>query len=242
MQELLEINNIKNLDIDKKVDLNLSRNTKEFQNIVHNVVDRGADYVIKAMPVNDSIKDVLIDVKNAFKTKDFKEIVKTAVNSSIREGLEILSIPKNVISDITKIKDIALKGGLSNALSAGIDIISKRYLKGNIFEPYITKFLDKTKEFVFSNAFKNKIDMGINRFVERTDRYKSLCDSWYKAYEKFDLKDINYIAKTLSEKQREVIADKDCVKQNKIIQNMTELVNTKKDKLSQIQLQICNNL
>ena len=36
--------------------------------------------------------------------------------------------------------------------------------------------------------------------------------------------------------------DKECVQQNNIIQNMTKLINNKKDKLSQIQLQICSEL
>ena len=117
------------------------RNRNEYSNTVAKVVDNSIGYIIKALPVNENIKQIALDVKDAFKTGDFKEIVKTAVKSSIKEGLEILNLPKNVISDITKISKIAFSGGLSSALSAGIDIISKKYLSSKDHVLIIDDFL-----------------------------------------------------------------------------------------------------
>lgn len=228
------------LDIDKKLDFQENRNKTEFTNVIEKVIDSGTSYVIKALPISNNIKDIILDVKNAFKTKDFKEIVKTAVNSSVREGLEILNLPKNIISDITKIGKIAFKGGLSSALSAGIDIVSNKYLKNNIFSPLINKFLQDMKTFVGSTDFKTKIDCGIKKLLDKTDKFGELCDSWYTAYEKFDLFGMNNICRNIKKMQPHIVNDKDCLTQTNIIDNMTKLVNNKNEKLSQMQMQICN--
>lgn len=238
------MNSIGDLEIvnSKKLDIELTKTKDSFSNIVKDVIESGADYAIKAMPINDNVKDVLLDVRKAFHTKDFKYIVKTAVSSSLREGLEILNAPKNVIRDITKVKDIAFKGGLSSALSAGIDIVTNKYMKNNIFAPIINRFLNSLKDFVFSNSFKDKIDRGISNVFDRINKYKESCKQWYEAYEKFDIDKMNEIAKRLKYNLKRTNIDQECVNENNVIQNMTTLINAKKEKLSQIQLQICNNL
>lgn len=241
--ELSTLNKVdKNLDLDYKMDLDLVKNRNEFTTVVEKVINKGANYVIRGMPINNHIKDILIDVKDSLKSKDFKEILKTAVNSSIREGLEVLSLPKNVLKDISKIKDIAVNGGLAEGLCAGVEIISKKYLGKNVYDVYIKDFFDKTKDFIKSNDFLNKINMGVNKCIRKIDDFKNACKQWYEAYDKFDLDSINNIANTLNKKKSIVNFDTDCINQNNVIQNMTMLINNKKDKLSELQMQICNSI
>ncbi len=229
-------------DIDEKLSFQEERNRNEYSNTVAKVVDNSIGYIIKALPVNENIKQIALDVKDAFKTGDFKEIVKTAVKSSIKEGLEILNLPKNVISDITKISKIAFSGGLSSALSAGIDIISKKYLNNNIFYYLLFKITNEMKNYVFSKDFKIKIDNNINKLLEKNNKFNDLCQKWYESYEKFDLFNMNSLCKSIKNMQRHIVNDKDCKVQSDIIENMTNLINTKKSKLSPIQMQICNNI
>lgn len=231
-----------NKDIDEKLSFQEERNRNEYSNTVAKVVDNSICYIIKALPVNENIKQIALDVKDAFKTGDFKEIVKTAVKSSIKEGLEILNLPKNVISDITKISKIAFRGGLSSALSAGIDIISKKYLKNNIFSSVLFKITNEMKNYVFSKDFKIKIDNSINKLLEKNNKFNDLCQKWYESYEKFDLFNMNSLCKSIKNMQKHIVNDKDCKVQSDIIENMTNLINTKNSKLSPIQMQICNNI
>lgn len=231
-----------NKDIDEKLSFQEERNRNEYSNTVAKVVDNSIGYIIKALPVNENIKQIALDVKDAFKTGDFKEIVKTAVKSSIKEGLEILNLPKNVISDITKISKIAFSGGLSSALSAGIDIISKKYLKNNIFSSVLFKITNEMKNYVFSKDFKIKIDNNINKLLEKNNKFNDLCQKWYESYEKFDLFNMNSLCKSIKNMQKHIVNDKDCKVQSDIIENMTNLINTKNSKLSPIQMQICNNI
>lgn len=231
-----------NKDIDEKLSFQEERNRNEYSNTVAKVVDNSIGYIIKALPVNENIKQIALDVKDAFKTGDFKEIVKTAVKSSIKEGLEILNLPKNVISDITKISKIAFSGGLSSALSAGIDIISKKYLKNNIFSYVLFKITNEMKNYVFSKDFKIKIDNNINKLLEKNNKFNALCQKWYESYEKFDLFNMNSLCKSIKNMQKHIVNDKDCKVQSDIIENMTNLINTKNSKLSPIQMQICNNI
>ena len=231
-----------NKDIDEKLSFQEERNRNEYSNTVAKVVDNSIGYIIKALPVNENIKQIALDVKDAFNKGDFKEIVKTAVKSSIKEGLEILNLPKNVISDITKISKIAFSGGLSSALSAGIDIISKKYLKNNIFSSVLFKITNEMKNYVFSKDFKIKIDNNINKLLEKNNKFNDLCQKWYESYEKFDLFNMNSLCKSIKNMQKHIVNDKDCKVQSDIIENMTNLINTKNSKLSPIQMQICNNI
>lgn len=243
MENIIELSTLnRNLDLDYKLDLDLIKNRNEFTNIVGNVIDKGANYVIRGMPINNHIKDILIDVKDSIKTKDFNEILKTAVNSSIREGLEILSFPKSILSDISKIKDIAINGGLVEGLCAGIEIISKKFVDKNVYDVYIKDFFDKTRDFIKSNEFLNKINIGMNKCIEKINNFKEACKEWYNAYDKFDLESINNIANTLNKKRNNVSFNAECINQNNVIQNMTRLINNKKDKLSELQMQICSSI
>ncbi len=229
-------------ELNRNLDVEVNRSKRVFSGIVQEAVSKGADYVIKAMPVNDSIKNVLIDVKNAFETKDFKQVLKTAINSSITEGLKILGLPKNVLKDINKIKNVTLKGGLREGVCAAIDIVTNKYLKNNVFVSFIKDFINKTKDFICNKGFKDKLNDGIKKVYNKIDQYKEKCEKWYDCYNKLDFDNMDNIAKSLKNEKSKVSIDTDCVKQNNIIQNMMELINVKKDKLSPIQLQICSSL
>ena len=246
MSKVLELENVnfltKDIRLDNELELGIKRNENSFLNVVQGVVNKGAEYVIKAMPVNDHIKDILLDVKDAFKTKDFKNVVKTALNSSIREGLEVLQLPKNVLSDITKIKDIVFKGGFREGINAGIDIVTKKYLKNNLLSTFIKDFLDKTKKYVYSKDFSEKIDIGIKKIFDKVDKYKNVCKEWFKSYDKFDMENMNKLCKYLNKNKSSVSIDKECIKENNTIQNMMELINVRNSKLTPMQMQICSNL
>lgn len=243
MELVLNTNELlKNKEKNIEVDVEVNRSQRIFSNLTYDVINKGADYVIKAMPVNEHIKDILIDVKKSFETKDFKQIIKTAVSSSIEEGLELINAPKNVIKDITKIKNIAIKGGLREGISAAIDIVTNKYLKNNLFNSFIKDFTDKTKDFIFNKSFLDKLETGITNILNKADKFKEKCNQWYKYYESLDFENMNLLAKSLNRERSKVANDIECIKENNIIQNMMKLVNSKKDKLSNMQLQICNNL
>ena len=74
------------------------------------------------------------------------------------------------------------------------------------------------------------------------DNFKELCNDWYDAYDNFNLKDIGDIAGKLNKMKTKVQFDTNCINENTIIQNMTELVNRRKKKLTPFQLDICSNL
>lgn len=234
----------KNLSIeqDKELDLSIKNTKKVFSDVVQSVVNGAADYIIKSMPVNDSVKNVLIDVKKSFETRDFKTIIKTVVGSSMEEGLKILNLPKNVLSDISKVTNVTVKGGLKEGICAAIDIISNKYLKNNLFYTIVKDFLNKTKEYIFTKSFNDKLNSKIDNLVQKANSFKEKCNEWYKYYDELDFEKMNSLAKDLKKEKNKVISDPVCTKENNIIQNILKLVNAKKEKLTNLQLQICSEL
>lgn len=205
-------------------------------------LDKAANYIIKAMPVPDAIKDILKDVKEAIKTKDLKNVVSTAVTSSIREGLEILGLSNESIKNVYKLKDVAMKGGLAQALKNGIEIIANNYLKNNIVGKYVYNFFDKLKNFVLTNSFSEKINEFLRKLEQKKDKFFEKCNEWYNSYANMDLEKINSIAKNLNSKKEMLSQYLECAKENQVIQNMTKMVNSKQEKLTTNQLQLCKTL
>ena len=226
----------------QKEDLEVEKNKEELMNIILNIIDKGANYVIKGMPVNEHIKEVLIDVKKVLKQGDFLKILNTALTSSIKEGLEIAKKKKKNISEINKMVEAAFKGGLSNCINIGIDIVSTTKKYGNIFYNYIDDFFGDLKSFISSTEFKKKIDLNVEKCMNKVDDFKELCNDWYDAYDNFDLRQIKEIANKLNKLKYKVNFNNDCINENNIIQNITELVNVRKQKLTKTQYDICSSL
>lgn len=224
------------------IDGNLNDMKNDISKAANTAIDKAANYIIKAMPVPDAIKDILKDVKDAMKTRDLKKIVSTAVTSSIREGLEILGCDKNTIKDVFKLKDIAMKGGLSQALKNGIEIVANNYLKNNIVGQYVYDFFNKLKNYILTNRFGEKINELLEKLQKRKDKFFEKCGSWYNAYSEMDLDAINTIANSLNRKKEITSQYLECAKENQIIQNMTKMVNSKNSKLTDNQLQLCRTL
>lgn len=230
------------IDQDRELDLNIKNTKKVFSNITQSVVNSAAEYIIKSMPVNDSVKNVLLDVKKSFETRDFKTIIKTVVGSSMEEGIKLLKLPKNVLSDLSKVTSITIKGGLKEGICAAIDITSNKYLKNNLFYNIVKDFVDQTKEYIFTKSFNDKLLLKVDGVLKKAESFKEKCNEWYKYYDELNFEKMNSLAKDLKKEKSKVISDPECTKENNIIQNILKLVNAKKDKLTNLQLQICNEL
>lgn len=220
----------------------IEKNKEEVVNIVNNILDKGANYVIKSMPINAHIREVLIDVKKVINEKEFSQILKVALSSSLKEGMDFLGISESNLKEIGQVVDTAFKGGLTKAINIGIDIVGNAKKYGNIFYNYIEEFFSKLKSFVQSLEFKKKIYACIEKCLDKVDTFKELCNDWYDAYDSFNLKDIGEIAGKLNKLKNKVSFHTDCVNENSIIQNITELVSRRKQKLTKTQLDICTNL
>lgn len=238
----IDINDTINNTKDVIMDFDFDMGTKQINKVVSKAVDTGADYVIKSMPIPDPFKDILVDIKNSLKKDGFKNLIKTAVNSSIREGLEILNMPKQIVKDVISIKDAALKGGLKQALGNVIDIVANKYLKNNLAAQFVKDFFKNMKDYIFSKQFAERLESGFKKITEKKDKFMETCQNWYMNYEKQDINNMNMVADDLKSKYNTVKNDKQCERENSIIQNITKLYNEKKDKLSDAELQLCQNM
>lgn len=244
MQMILEnsdiLNSVKEISKELELDKELDGMKSQLGKIVTNTIDKVATYTIKAMPIPDGFKDVLCDVKEAFKTKDFKEIITTVIDSSIREGLEILGLDKSSIKSLKEIKEIATKGGLIHGIKAGVEIVAKKYLKSNIVGNYIYDFFDKLKDSPFTNDFEHKMESSINKISEAKDEFLSKCNEFKEAYENLNIEKLTTLASEVQEAFKSVKLDKECIRKNKTIQNIFALVSNSNSKLTDAQLQLCN--
>ena len=244
MNELLSLENVinKSRKLNNNIELNILNNNEDFNNILTNIIKKGIDYGIKSLNSSENNDGLVNIIKEVSKGKELKEIIKTCVDASISQALENKKGNIDLLKSLKSFKDISIKGGLRYLLSAGVDILFRKATKLNLFKPIVEKILFNVKNFIMSNSFIQKLDVSINKIINRKNEFKKDCLNWHKAYEEFNLKKINEIAKVLQENKNKIQNDPDCIKENNIIQNITKLVNIKKEKLSKLQLQICNDL
>lgn len=208
-----------------------------FSDCVAKTLDNAAGYVIKSMPVTDHIKDVLLDVKNSFKSKELIEILGTGVKSSVREGLEILGLERDNINNIMDLTNVAKSGGLVPVIKNVIEIGCKLFTKNNIVGNYVFKFFDVLSKYVQSGDFIKKLSGVINRLVKRKNKFMENVNGWYKAYVESDSANLKYFSDEIKSSKDIIKKFDDCKSQSQIIANLTNTLGT--NKLSPEQLQLC---
>lgn len=244
MLDVLQLEKYTNrkITLNNEIELDIMNNKDYLEDILTNLLKRGIDYGVKALNLNENSEGLINSIKQIVNSKDLKNIVKSSVDISLSQALENKKGSLNMLKELNQFKDISLKGGLRFLLSAGVEILFNKVTKLNLFKPVIENLVKNVKSFVMSNSFLQKLNNSIKKIINKSIEFKEMCEKWYKAYEDFDIDSINLIAKELELKKDTVLKNTDCLKENNIIQNMTRLINTKKDKLSQLQLQICNDL
>lgn len=220
----------------------VKRNKEELKNILIKTIDKGGNYIIKAMPVNKHIKDILSDVKECITDGEFKDIVSTAIESSLKEGKEILGLTDRELKYINKMINTAFAGGLTKNINIGVAAIENVKKYGNLFYNYIEDFFESLKSYIASTGFEERVNIAVSRCLNKVDEFKKICSNWYTAYDKFDLNNISSIADKLDKMKNKVEFNDKCVSENTIIQNVTELVRQNKKKLTKNQFDICANL
>lgn len=233
------IENTKNLALELQEDNRMTALKNDLSNAAEKAIDHASKYIIKSMPVPDAVKDILMDVKDSLKTKDIKQVINTVVKSTVREGLELVGISTSNINSVMELKDVASKGGLITSLKNGIEVVAENYLKNNIVGDYVYKFFDKLKNYIMNKEFGKSLTNIINKLEKKKDKFIEKCEEWYNAYKNMNIEKLNTIASELANNKHVLSRYTDCVKENNIIQNMTAMVNNKRDTLTVNQQRLC---
>lgn len=233
------IENTKALTLELKEESRMKLLKNDLADAAEKAIDNAAKYIIKAMPVPDAIKDILMDIKDSLRTKDIRQVVGTAVKSTVREGLELIGMSTESINSLSELKNIASKGGLVTALKNGIEIVAQNYLKNNIVGQHVYNFFDKLKNYIMNKEFSKSLTSIINKLEQKKDKFLKKCEEWYEAYKSLNIYKLNDIANELKSSKSILSRYTDCEKQNNIIQNLTAMVNNKKDFLTSEQQRLC---
>lgn len=237
LNEIIE--NTKNITLELQEDNRMSMLNKDLSNAAVKAIDHAAKYIIKAMPVPDAVKDILMDIKESVKTMDIKQVVSTVVKSTVREGMELIGLSSSSINSIIELKNVSAKGGLITALKNGIEIVSKNYLNNNIVGDYVYDFFNKLKNYIMNKEFNRSLTNLVKRLEEKKDKFLEKCEEWYNEYKSMNMVKINSIASELDSNKYILSRYIDCARENGIIQNMTAMVNNKKEILTSNQQRLC---
>lgn len=242
LENVVELKNVKDLNLDKSRDIEFSNGLTDVRKILENIISSSSNYVIKTLDCDNSIKTELKSISKSFKTDSFKDILKTALASSVNIGLEILKNKLPAGNLLSGIANAAIKGGIGKLISTGIEIVGNKMLKNNLGEKnYITYFQDLITYFK-ENKFIDKFNDSIKRVGNKIEKFKNMCENWHEAYNNFNIDKVNEVYESINKYYPKVSKYSVIDKDHDIIKNLTTLINNKKGKLSQIQYDTCVNL
>ena len=151
----------------------------------------------------------------------------------------MLGISNKNINSLSELKEIAKKGGLVTAIKNGIEVVEFNYLKNNIVGDYVYKFFDKLKSYIMNNEFMKYLNNFIEKLEQKKNEFLEKCEEWYNAYKNKDLDKVNELAGKLNDNKYVLSRYNDCIKENNVIQNITAMVNSKRDVLTANQQRLC---
>ena len=154
----------------------------------------------------------------------------------------VINEKKIDLSDLSNIFKYAFKGGFPQLLSLAIEVATSSKKNNNIFSNYIDDFIGRIKTYVHSEQFKNKVSMGISKCSDKVEKFKGLCAAWYNAYDILNVDQIKQIANELKLMKNKVKFDNECLNENEVIQNVTDIVSKKGEKISKSRIEIFDNL
>lgn len=90
-----------------------------------------------------------------------------------------------------------------------------------------------------NNEFGKSLNNFIKKLEEKKDKFLEKCEEWYNAYKNMNVDKMNNVASELDNNKYVLSRYTDCVKENKVIQNMTAMVNNKNSLLTSNQQRLC---
>ena len=228
------------LEILQETKVDLEKGKGIFTNIIQEVMCKGSEYLLKALPVNPTIKTGLYCIKNLIEGNNFKGMIKKVTNSSINEGKEILKVEDIKLEDIKKLKEVSLKGGLKEGICNSLDIAINNEFKNNIFYELYKEIIKELKSFINSKDFLTKIDVKIEKIQEKIKLTQENIEKWFKAYDKLDFSSMDKILKEV--KKFKNVLTGEILRDTNLVENLSEILNIKREKLSNTQIEVCKTI
>lgn len=182
---------------------------------------------------NDYDFEELDDEDEFEEDEDIDDLVETS-NNKINKKIDLSNLSKSV--------QLAFRGGLPQLINLAVEVATAAKKKNNIFSNYIEDFIGRVKTYIQSDQFKNKVNIGIAKCSDKVEKFKGLCAAWYNAYDILNVDQIKDIAKEIKEMKNKVKFDNECINENEVIQNITDIITKKGEKVSRSRVDIYENL
>lgn len=219
---------MKNLENDLSENLEIEKNvTPEKQNsFLETNIGKAANFALDIgikyiMP--DCIENEIIEIKDNFISEGFENGVKTAVNSAIELGKNILGIFNGNFTDINQAEKAVEKGGLIDGISNVLDFVLDKIEDKGILNKNITNVIKDGKNYLL-DSIEDRIKDNFKTQVSSVDNINTYIEEWNNHYSN---KDINMMDKTyekIQDELGEVMPLESVIKTAKEIENIQTLV------------------
>lgn len=235
----IDINDLKELQMFDKFNLSNVVNDKYLNKSIYNIIDSGINYIIKSMPINKSVQNVIIEIKDVIKESGLKEAIKESLNIALKEGLNFIKLPKNIIESGKQVMEIITKGGFKYLLVNSIELLFNSAIKSRILPIEISKFIERVKDYIFSEKFSNKFQGLFNQIDKQKEVLNSRINSWNEAYNNKNIQEMDKSYRIIKQMSGGIVLDSNISKTIDTIKNITKLFKTKKDTLNNYELELC---
>ena len=210
-----------NNDLNKKISLsetfeNLQETflNKNWGEAINNAIDSGLKIILP-----DFIENEIIDIKNAFVKEGLVEGIKTAIDTTINKGKELIGMFTGNLENMTQAEAIIKNGGLISKVADVLENIVDKTVKNGLIREGIGQLIKSGKDIILENAEKN---------IDKNQDFKTMQNEYKKIENRID----------------DIMPLEDIINKARTVENLHNLVknNGKNFDLTEEQMQLAEQL
>lgn len=234
-----------NNDLNKKISLsetfeNLQETflNKNWGEAINNAIDSGLKIILP-----DFIENEIIDIKNAFVKEGLVEGIKTAIDTTINKGKELIGMFTGNLENMTQAEAIIKNGGLISKVADVLENIVDKTVKNGLIREGIGQLIKSGKDIILENAEKN-IDKVNKEQVKKLKEMDTAIEKWNEAFKNQDFKTMQNEYKKIENRIDDIMPLEDIINKARTVENLHNLVknNGKNFDLTEEQMQLAEQL
>lgn len=185
-------------------------------------INNGIDFGLKAI-LPDYIENEIIEIKNAFVKEGLVEGIKTAIDTTINKGKEIIGMFTGNLENMTQAEAIAKNGDLIKNVAKELDKVVNKCVKNDLIKDGLGDLIKEGKNSMLNYA-KNNVDKVNKEQVKKIQEMDEFIKDWEEAFKNQDFKKMQNAYIKINHRMESVLPLEETLNKAQVVENLHNLI------------------
>lgn len=178
------------------------------------------------MILPDFIENEIIELKDTILNNGLKDGIKTAINSAIDLGKNIINIATGDFKEVSQVKDAIKKGGLIDKVSLALKEVITITQKKGFIDKSTAKKIENGKETIL-DTISESIEKDFSEQVKSGEKIEKYIENWKNCFGEENLNGMQKELKKIKKESEKVMPFENTSKEIEKIENIQNLIESK---------------